>query len=94
MPPKKASDRSPVGKGNGAPKSDGEKSTSEDKGSFISAFIPLYYTSRSSRRRKRRLCAACAPGYGYSQIIGFIETQTRGSKQKVWNLNHYTMKLD
>ena len=29
-----------------------------------------------------------------SQIIGFIETQTRGSKQKVWNLNHYTMKLD
>ena len=29
-----------------------------------------------------------------SQKIGFIETQTRGSKQKVWNLNHYTMKLD
>ena len=29
-----------------------------------------------------------------SQKIGFIETQTWGSKQKVWNLNHYTMKLD
>ena len=29
-----------------------------------------------------------------SQKIGFIETQTQGSKQKVWNLNHYTMKLD
>ena len=29
-----------------------------------------------------------------SQKIGFIEAQTRGSKQKVWNLNHYTMKLD
>ena len=29
-----------------------------------------------------------------SQKIGFIETQTWGSKQKVWNLNHYTIKLD
>ena len=29
-----------------------------------------------------------------SQKIGFLESQTWGSKQKVWNLNHYTMKLD
>ena len=29
-----------------------------------------------------------------SQKIGFIETQTRGSKQKVCNVNHHTMKLE
>ena len=45
------------------------------------------------RRRKRWLCAACASGYRFTKI-GFVETQTRGSKQKVWNLNHYTIKLD
>ena len=26
-------------------------------------------TSRSSRRRKRRLCAACAPGYGFTKMF-------------------------
>ena len=27
----------------------------------------LLFTSRSSRRRKRRLCAACAPDYGFTK---------------------------
>ena len=51
------------------------------------------YTSRSSRRLNAGY-VQLAHLVMDSQKIGFIETQTQGSKQKVWNLNHYTMKLD
>ena len=33
----------------------------------FNCIIILYNTSRSSRRHKRRLCAACAPGYGFTK---------------------------